>query len=222
MERKLPADLTNLLDAAPPGDDNLLLRELQHRHANDLTVVVAALMVCGRKLRPGSPRATMLREIAGKVQAIGEVNMILGAQGEGVEDLAPTLEMLCEAAERRGPSNVRIVVSAQSVMVRDFVCRRIALVVNELIINAVKHSPSNGSHTIVKVKLADDGAGTHVSVENDGRAARWERVGGQGSRLVNEMVSRLGGEVIRTTLSRSVRVSLVFPTMAVPQMEDPF
>lgn len=222
MERKLPANLTDLLDAAPPGDDALLLRELQHRHANDLTVVVAALMVCGRKLRPGSPRATMLREIAGKVQAIGEVNMILGTQGAGFEDLAPVLEMLCEAAERRSPSNVRVLVSAQSVMVRDFVCRRIALVVNELIINAVKHSPSNGSQMIVKVKLADNGDGTHVSVENDGYAARWERAGGQGSGLVDEMVSRLGGEVIRTTLSRSVRVSLVFPSLAVPQIEEPF
>lgn len=222
MERKLPSRLTDLLAAEAPGDDTLLLRELQHRHANDLTVVVAALMVCGRKLRPNSPRATILREIARKVQAIGEVNMILGTQGAGFEDLAPTLEMLCEAAERRGPPNVRIQVFAQSVVVRDFVCRRIALVVNELIINAVKHSPSDGSPVLVQVKLSDDGTGTLLSVENDGRAVRWQRVGGQGSSLVDEMVSRLGGEVVRTTLSRSVRVSLVFPSLAVPQIEEPF
>jgi two-component sensor histidine kinase len=222
MERKLPSRLTDLLAAEAPGDDTLLLRELQHRHASDLTVVVAALMVCGRKLRPGSPRATMLREIARKVQAIGEINMILGTQGAGFEDLAPTLEMLCEAAERRGPANLLILVSAQSVIVRDFVCRRIALVVNELIINAVKHGPTDGSQMIVKVKLADNGDGTQVSVENDGHAARWERAGGEGTGLVDEMVSRLGGEVIRTTLSRSVRVSLVFPTLAVRQIEEPF
>lgn len=222
MERKLPSHLTDLLVAEAPGDDSLLLRELQHRHANDLTVVVAALMVCGRKLRAGSPRAVMLREIAGKVQAIGEVNMILGTQGSGFEDLAPTLVMLCDAAERRAPPHVRILVSAQSVVVRDFVCRRIALVVNELILNAVKHGPSDGSPTLVRVRLADDGAGTHVSVENDGCVARWDRVGGQGTGLVDEIVSRLGGDVVRTAGSRSVRVDLVFPSLAVPKMEEPF
>lgn len=222
MKRKLPSRLTDLLAAEAPGDDTLLLRELQHRHANDLTVVVAALMVCGRKLRPNSPRATMLREIARKVQAIGEINMILGTQGAGVEDLAPTLEMLCEAAERRGPPILRILVSAQSVVVRDFVCRRIALVVNELIINAVKHGRSDGTPLIVRVMLTDDGAGTHLSVENDGFLTKWERSGGQGCGLVDEMVSRLGGEVVRFAGARSVRVDIVFPTLAVPRMEEPF
>lgn len=223
MNDNLPIQITGLLTAATPGDDGLLLRELQHRHANDVSIIVAAVRVCARRMGRGSPQGLMLLGLAHTLQAIGEVNSILaGSAADGIEDLAPVLEMLCDAAGRRGPARIRIAVEAQTVYMRMFVSRRLALVVNELVLNAVKHGYPDGSAGVVTVRLADDGGATYLSVSSDGVLKGWGRSGGQGVRLVDELVSRLGGEVMRSNAPRGPRTDIIFPSLAVPQLEEPF
>lgn len=223
MDGKLPAQITDLLTRSQPADDGLLLRELQHRHANDVAIIVAAVRICARRIGKHSRHAAMLMGLAETLQAIGEVNAILAAPGaEDVEDLAPALEMLVDAANRRSPDNVRILVSAQSVDVRGFVCRRLALAVNELILNAVKHGHQDGRIAEVTVALRDDGKGMVIAVENDAPFKRWSRTGSQGTAIVSEIVNQLGGEVARRRTVNGVQTLLIFPSLAVRASDEPF
>ena len=99
---------------------------------------------------------------------------------------------------------------------------RRSLIANELILNAVKHGHRDGRPELILVRLVDDGNGTFLSVDNEGPWKGWARVGGKGVGLINELVSRLGGEVLRCRTGRGVRTALVFPSLAVASPEDPF
>jgi two-component sensor histidine kinase len=223
MNDNLPPQLTALLATANPVDDGLLLRELQHRHANDVATVIAAVRICARRIGTRSRHSSMLIEVADTLQAIGDVNVILADPGaDGQEDLAPVIEMLCDAAGRRAPAHVRIVVEAQSLQVRTFVSRRIALVVNELIVNAVKHGHGDGRAELITVRLVDDGAGSFVVVDSEGPFKGWSRTGGKGVGLVDEIVAGLGGEVLRCRIGRGVRTMILLPTLSMRPVDEPF
>ncbi len=87
----------------------------------------------------------------------------------------------------------------------------LALVVNELLTNAVKHAFGQGRSGTVRVSLRKEGGICRLCVADDGDMAEGAPGTGIGRSLVAAFVGELGGELLTETGPWGTAVTVVFP-----------
>lgn len=189
-----------LTGAPSPGSvehAELLLREISHRCANDLQLVVSLLALQSRKAQHPEARAA-LKDAASRVAVLARARTGLSRQDH--PDLGTALHQLCEALHSQAEPRGILV----SVDIKDEPCNlsshqvaTLALAVNELATNAIKHAfrEEQGGRISIVVERDGDGA-TIVTVDDDGlplsdAAAAGD--GGMGFGLVRRLVASVRG-----------------------------
>ena len=185
--------------AAAPKAPDAALREIHHRVKNNLQMVASIMNLQARQTKNEEVRRAF-RENTARVLSIAAIHDLLTRAdnapvvlGELFEKLARNLQSLSDAA-----SPVRILVEGDRVLVDPDRATHIALVVNELVSNSLKHgfAPGKGGevHIITQagsgfctVTVKDNGTGFELS------GARPESLG---LSIVNVTVKdKLGGEL---------------------------
>jgi two-component sensor histidine kinase len=182
----------------------VLLREMNHRVANSLQLIVSLLEMQARKLPDQSVRA-VLRQAADRVEAVALVHRRLYTGSDvGHVDMAEYLAGLAEELARAthaGDQRARVEVSAVPVRLETDRAVALGLVVNELVTNALKYAYPLDAPGIVRVILDYDDAGTlRLAVEDDGAGYKPDaaaRGSGLGSMIVSAMARAAGAEVQR-------------------------
>ena len=201
-----------------PRDDDLLLRETHHRCSNDLQLVVGLLGLQSRRATNAEARAA-LNDAMERVAVLARARSTLNRREQSIES---ALRQVCEAlqsqAEPRGilvslavgPGPHRL--SASTIMT-------VALAINELATNAIKHGFKDGRTGSVRVTLRHhDRHQLTVLVDDDGLpfpdATEGRGAGsGLGLGLVRRLVAATGGLMI-VPADGSKRFELRVPAVA--------
>ncbi|WP_435168949.1 histidine kinase dimerization/phosphoacceptor domain -containing protein [Falsirhodobacter sp. 1013] len=175
---------------------DFLLREVNHRVQNSLSLVAAFLRMQAREASPEVK--SQLGEAENRLKAVSLVHRRLH-QNDSVEilDLARYLDDLCvELKDTIGDTWARqLDTSFTPILISTDRAISVGLIVNELITNATKYAYPNGTGPIsialeqhrdqFRLIVADSGVGRHGPVQGSGF----------GSRMLISLVERLGGHL---------------------------
>lgn len=180
-----------------------MLQEMHHRVRNNLQTITALLNLQLRRLPPDAPGASALRDSSARIQAIAAVHNLLCREDVGVTTVDAVARQIVESAQvtlvdPEHPIAFHVCGEPVSVGSRDATV--LAIVLNELISNAISHGLRRAGGTIVVEALQDDQTVT-VEVRDDGpsRAAGTPESGGSGSGL--------GLQIIRTLVTEDLEGS---------------
>jgi len=216
------AELTRMLDETKRllESRTVAVRESHHRIKNNLQAVAGLLAATG--VRAHSPRVRdALGESAARVKAIAAVHEALLADGGGETDLRPLVRTLIRSAflPLVGPgARIRIRADVCACRVPARSASSLALVVNELATNAVRHAfPHDRGEITIGLRcgrecvltVADDGGTLPAGPLDESRF-------GLGLNIVNSIVCNdLGGRFEITGGPRTVAAAR-FPSFAMP------
>ena len=156
----------------PLANDDLLLREILHRSANDLQLVIGLLSFEARQAASADTRGA-LGAVAGRVAALARAReaMQTGRQ----RNLAGTLRAVCAALQSQaGPRGILVSldIDAETAGLSTERITCLALAANELATNAIRHGfgSDQAGHVRIAVGCHDD---EHISiiVDDDGALA---------------------------------------------------
>jgi two-component sensor histidine kinase len=89
-------------------------------------------------------------------------------------------------------------------------CWRLALIVHELVTNAVRHACFDGRDGEIRIKLMRAGSWVHCKVTDNGSALARVKPG-RGLRIVGELAESLGGRMGHSFGTESTSFGLDFP-----------
>ena len=199
-------------------------READHRIANNLALIASSVRVQARR---ASKRAStyssdevraLLTDIAGRIDAVGQLHKMLSQDPAGVVDISEHLAEMCANLKpfilAAGPIQVSCDV-VPGCVVHPGQVMPIALIVIEMVMNAIKYAHPAGvpgridvgcylDNGAVVIEVCDDGVGlpenfdTHCS-------------GGTGFNIVHTLATQLGATPIFDSDSLGLRFLLVLP-----------
>jgi two-component system, sensor histidine kinase PdtaS len=168
------------------------IREVHHRVKNNLQTVASLLRLQARRLGDHPQAVAALEDSVRRIASIALVHETLTEEFEGAVDMADVARRVVRMLEgSHGREDVRIELQAGAVQVDAAVASPLAVVLNELIQNAVEHGLGDGSGT-VSVELRGGGREpVELEVHDDGGRSPSqpdERQDGLGLRLVRALV----------------------------------
>jgi len=188
------------------AEREMLLREVNHRVKNSLQLVLSMLSLQGGEFREAGARELFAKAIA-RVTAIASIHERLYQDTDPLSiDMQTYLSGLCAELARAGigderHADLRTDIAPLRLPTENGVS--LALIVNELVMNALKHGRPDGRPALIKVSLrrldpaqarltiADNGPG--LSPGQSGAASK--PPSGLGSRLISMLVRQLNGQL---------------------------
>jgi two-component sensor histidine kinase len=190
-------------------EQDLLLRELEHRFKNALSMTAGMLRYqLGRIADPVA--RTAIETASGHVMAIGLVHQICSRARTG--DLAEVVKSVCTSLVGTDP-RFEVNVEAEPVIVPVDKATVVALISNELVTNAIKHAFRDREAGKIAVSLRRMGGNSvALSVTDDGApltAYKQKNSNGFGLNLIARLAKQLAGEL--RVDAEPKRFSVVFP-----------
>jgi two-component sensor histidine kinase len=186
---------------AAEGSKSLLLEELGHRTKNDLAIIASALRLQMRASRePGVHRALEAALLRVEVIARAQDRLRDGAEA-GLVDLPLYIRSLCDGLHALMQDVRPIVIKVRCAPLKVAKTKAVAvgLIVNELVVNALKYAfPDERTGTVeVDIVVEGEPRRLRISVADDGVGCEAEPPAGLGSRLVRTLAQQHGGGVER-------------------------
>jgi two-component sensor histidine kinase len=182
---------------AEASEQKVLFRELDHRVKNTLQMTSSLLRFQLGSVADPAARAA-IETASQRVLAIGQMHQI-GA-GAASADLGEVIEGVCAQLLGSAGTPFRYALDGDKVSVPAHKAAVLALIVNELLTNALKHGFGERARGSVTVELRRTGAGTvALSIADDGvplpAGVDSGQLDGIGLNLVRRLVDQLGGEL---------------------------
>ena len=199
---------------AEASEQRVLFRELDHRVKNTLQMTASLLRVQLGSLDDPAARAA-IETASQRVLAIGQMHQI-GA-GAATADLAKVIQSVCADLLGSADTPFQCDLEAETVVVPAHKAAVLALIVNELVTNALKHGLRERASGSVAVALRRTGAGAAaLSIGDDGEPlpADVDQLDGIGLSLVRGLVDQIAGELRISAAPKCF-------TVIFPAAEDP-
>lgn len=204
--------------AAALQQNSLLLDEVNHRVKNSLQIVATLLRNQALKHRDAAVREELLVSCS-RVTAIAEVHRRLYGNGAAYDivDLPDLLKSIAESAGAdTGDTEPEIAVAAEgplAVSVETAV--PVALIVNELVTNAIRHAFAKGAAGTVTVTITATGNAVEIAVADNGigmpDGVGNAQGGGFGLNTVRSLTRQLKGQLDVQPLAPGTCVTLHVP-----------
>ena len=213
---KRTRDLTEALAAK-----TMLVHEVDHRVKNNLQMISGLLTMQTRTIADPAARATM-DSMLNRIEALGTVHRRL-YQSRNVErfDVAAFAQDLADDLVRgSGRSDVRLHLDLEAVDVPVEKAPPVALMLNELITNALKHGFAREKAGMLSVSVRPDGNHIAIRVTDDGHGmpAQTSGTGSFGKRLIESLARQLAASIAWHPASPGTRVELRLPLVsAIPE-----
>jgi two-component sensor histidine kinase len=210
--------------AALAAEREVLLREVNHRVGNSLQIIASLLHLQANSSTQEDVKVALTNAM-GRVAAVAQVHRRLYTSHDLKSVLLNQyLEALLEDLRRSAEGNrmSRLTLKAEPVEIDPDRAVAIGIVVNELVMNAVKYAYPDGAGPIhvelvaqgdnLLLSIADDGVG--LNVKTDPRST------GMGQRIVTAMASKLEASVERDPTHVGTRILLRFRRV-IPPLSKP-
>jgi two-component sensor histidine kinase len=209
--------------AALAAEREVLLREVNHRVGNSLQIIASLLHLQASSSAQEDVKAALTNAM-GRVAAVAQVHRRLYTSHDLKNVLLNQyLDALLEDLRRSAEGNKmsRLTLKAQPVEIDPDRAVAIGIIVNELVMNAVKYAYPDGAGPIhieliaqgddVVLSITDDGVG--LNVKTDPRST------GMGQRIVTAMAAKLDASVERDPGHAGTRIVLRFGRINRPAAE---
>jgi two-component sensor histidine kinase/CheY-like chemotaxis protein len=211
--------------AALAAEREVLLREVNHRVGNSLQIIASLLHLQANSTTQEDVKAALTNAM-GRVAAVAQVHRRLYTSHDLKSVmLNQYLDALLEDLRRSAEGNrmSRLTLKADPVEIDPDRAVAIGIIVNELVMNAVKYAYPDGAGPIhvdlraqsddLVLSIADDGVG--LNVKTDPRST------GMGQRIVSAMATKLEAGVERDPAHVGTRIVLRFRRVDKPVTANP-
>jgi two-component sensor histidine kinase len=201
--------------AALAAEREMLLREVNHRVGNSLQIIASLLHLQANSSTQDDVKAALTNAM-GRVAAVAQVHRRLYTSHDLKSVLLNQyLDALLDDLRRSAEGNrmSRLTLKSDVVEIDPDRAVAIGIVVNELVMNAVKYAYPDCAGPI-HVELRCEGETLALAIADDGvglRAASDPRSTGMGQRIVSAMATKLDANVERDPDHAGTRIVLRFP-----------
>lgn len=173
-------------------DKDVLLRELQHRVANNLQMITALIRIEARNV-PEDAKDERFSRLAGRVEALGLLYRSMSDEGQAeTVDLGVYLSEIASAVMRaHAVEGIHLNLQVDTWLVSINVAMPTGLVVNELMTNALKHAFTGRDGGTITLHSLVDEHGCKVVVSDDGVGLPPDYVWPRRGKLSNMIVQSL-------------------------------
>ena len=176
----------------------ILLRELNHRVKNNMQMLQSLLYTASKKTENAEAHR-ILDDASGRIAAMAAAQQVLYGTINAMRFSAKDfLDAVCEAAQQTFPAHIKIVREAASGELANDDAMPLALILNELLTNAVKHGCNRRTESVIRTGLTSDDGSFSLYVEDDGPGFDPRSVVGKSSglQLVQLLARQLQGEFV--------------------------
>jgi two-component sensor histidine kinase len=201
--------------AALAAEREVLLREVNHRVGNSLQIIASLLHLQASSSQQDDVKAALTNAM-GRVAAVAQVHRRLYTSHDLKSVLLNQyLDALLEDLRRSAEGNrmSRLTLQSETIEIDPDRAVAIGIIVNELVMNAVKYAYPDGAGPIhvelraqgedIVLSIADEGVGLDAK-RNDPRST------GMGQRIVSAMAAKLEASVDRDPLHAGTRIVVRF------------
>jgi two-component sensor histidine kinase len=197
---------------------DLLLKEIDHRVKNGLQIVSSLLHLQARTAGAGAPQ---FRSAAARIAAIAAVHHQLHkADYAGTVQLDQYLTDLCKEVATASSSADRacsLTVDALPLTVSNDIAVPLALIVNELLTNAIQHSQAVAEGGAIRVVVNSHPNDFSVSVSDPGSGPDPSRTTlGLGTKLVDALTQQIKATITKQSLAANYTVTVTVPHSSPP------
>lgn len=206
----------------------LLLKEVNHRVKNSLQLVLSMLSLQGYRFKEPETRELFTKAIS-RVTAIAAIHERLYQDQDPLTvEMHTYLTGLCaelvraSGMEENAQASLQIEVEEMRLPTEHGVA--VALVVNELVMNALKHAQPASGPAVIGVRLARHGAGqVRLTVSDNGAAPEQSpaEVSGLGTQLIRMLARQLNGTVGIERAAGNYSVHVTFPLQSAVSWRPP-
>ncbi|MBR0757654.1 response regulator [Bradyrhizobium jicamae] len=206
--------------AALAAEREVLLREVNHRVGNSLQIIASLLHLQANSAKEDGVKAALTNAM-GRVAAVAQVHRRLyTSQDFKSVMLNQYLEALLEDLRRSAEGNrmSRLTLKATPAEIDPDRAVGIGIIVNELVMNAVKYAYPDGAGPI-HVELTQHGDDLQLAISDEGIGIGDKidpRGTGMGQRIVTAMASKLDATVERDPVHNGTRVLVRFRRIPAP------
>ena len=194
-----------------------MIQEIHHRVKNNLQIISSLLRIQSRRLGESEARS-ILDETIQRILSIAEVHDFLSHSDEATINIREvTQRIISQTIQGIGDPNKKISmeVSGPSVFLPAQQATACALVINELVQNALQHAFEERCEGSIRVTLQDNGEQISVNVHDDGEGLEADpdlmREGSLGLRIVQTLVQDDLGGTFELQNNNGVEALVMFP-----------
>jgi PAS domain S-box-containing protein len=193
-------------DAQAKGlqNNDILLRELQHRVKNNLQMITALIRLEARNVPDGASGEGFDR-LAGRIHALAVLYDALARENAADNiDLSAYLGQIATAVmQAHAVEGIRLDMKLDTWPVSVNVAMPAGLVVNELLTNSLKHAFAGCEGGAIKLHSLIDDYGCHILIADDGvglpNGVIWPKPGKLGAIIVQSLRQNAGAKVTVTS-----------------------
>jgi len=194
----------------------ILLKEVNHRVKNSLQVVSSMLHLQANAV--GNPELSdRLNEASTRISAVGRAyeRLAYNADYEKIDLVSYLREVIDDLETAVTPCKIQLEAPDEIQFAADRAIL-VALVINELVLNAGKYAYPNSSEGLIWVRIVQiENSSILVSVRDEGAGlpAGFDPLTSKrlGTRLINALAKQLGAEVTRPTSTIGTNFALLVP-----------
>lgn len=177
----------------------VMFSELQHRVSNNLQVVSSLLQIQAAKTTD-CDALKALEEASARIATLGRLHRMLHNPAEQGMDMGEFLRTLCrEVIDAAGAHGIDWSVAAEPVSIATDKLVPTALIVTELLSNALEHGFPDGRRGHIAVSLRPHAGGFHLTVRDNGAGLpdgfELDQQTSLGLQIVRALARQIGGAV---------------------------
>lgn len=190
------------------------LHEVEHRVKNSLQMIASLVLLKARRIQSPEARKS-LNELAERVSALSTAHRLLYTAGNvtrfNLREFAS--EMTEELTAALPPGQVSLNLDVQPLGVPAAKAASLALLLNELVGNAVKHAFPDGRRGQLTIQIKRAEKGLAIAVEDDGVGLDHSPPpnGSFGKTLITMLVQQLKGQLSWLDMEPGTRAAIVVP-----------
>jgi two-component sensor histidine kinase/putative methionine-R-sulfoxide reductase with GAF domain len=180
----------------------VLLQEMHHRIKNNLQTV-ADLLSLEMSASPSPAARKSLRDSISRIKSIAAVHELLSVEQLRLTNITELAQQVCDISLRhlvRPDQRVSVQIEGPAIYLPSKPATALALVMNELIANALEHAFQYGRPGQLTINLAQDGNQVTVHIADNGR--------GLPPDFDSTRQSRLGLQIVRTLVEKDLSGSI--------------
>jgi two-component sensor histidine kinase len=192
-------DAERAKSAALAEQREILFRELQHRVSNNLAIV-SALINLQRADVADEQASRALGEASARLALIARIHRRLHDPSGARLRFGPFMEELCaDVIEASGASNIAFHVTAVEAAIPESKIVPLALIVTELISNALEHGFAGRDSGTIRIDFRPEGKDHVLTIADDGNGLpegfTLDARSGMGLRIVQSLIVQINGRL---------------------------